>query len=99
MGSLDVPYPIQFGNMNGKTEADAIRLYPNPVATNESFNLVLPDGETVAELMVTNALGTMVRHETGTMNVMEEGLSSSGVYMIKVLCESGNLYYGKIVVR
>lgn len=99
VGSLDAPYPIRFGKMNGMTQADAMRLYPNPVAMNESFHLVLPEGETVVELMVTNALGTVVRHETGANNVMAEGLSSSGVYMIKVLCESGNLYYGKIVVR
>ena len=97
VGSLEAPYPVRFGKMNGMTQADAMRLYPNPVALNESFNLVLPEGETIAELMVTNALGSVVRYESGAMNVM--GLSSSGVYMIKVLCESGNLYYGKIVVR
>ena len=97
VGSLEAPYPVQFGKMNDMTQADAMRLYPNPVALNESFNLVLPEGETIAELMVTNALGSVVRYESGAMNVM--GLSSSGVYMIKVLCESGNLYYGKIVVR
>ena len=101
VGSLDNPMPIHFGAMNGVAELQTnMSVYPNPVDRNASFALAIPEEETVAEVLVVNALGEVVSREKGSLNhSMKQGLPASGVYMVKVTCESGNVYQGRIMVK
>lgn len=88
IGTLDNPYEIRFGAMtanDGKLE-----IYPNPVERNHEFKVNVPQGESVSEVVITDVLGAIVD---------EEVLSVSGTYIIKVSCVSGNIYYGKLIVK
>ena len=100
-GSLDNPFPIHFGTTNNLTEVKMnVSIYPNPVDCNTPFRLMIPEGEAVAEVLVVDALGEVVSHETGSLTrSMVHGIPTAGVYMLKVTCTSGNVYQGRIVVK
>ena len=94
VGNLDVPYEVNF------TASDALRIYPNPVGCNEAFTLDIPSNETVSEVFVYNALGDIVTHEMGAQAEQRmPGMAVAGVYSMKVVCKSGNIYIGRLVVR
>ena len=94
VGNLDLPYEVNF------TAADALRVYPNPVERNEAFALDIPKNETVAEVLVCNALGDIVLHKEGKLDGQRiTGIAISGVYTVKVVCKSGNVYVGKLIVK
>lgn len=96
-GNLDQPYPICFEDRNDDKYA---LVFPNPIDHNQSFTIKLPENEMASELIITNALGTQVRHEMGDMDGLSmEGLSASGIYLIKVYCKSGKVYYDKLIVK
>ena len=96
-GTLDQPYPICFEDRNDDKYA---LVFPNPIDHNQSFTIKLPENEMASELIITNALGTQVRHEMGDMDGLSmEGLSASGIYLIKVYCKSGKVYYDKLIVK
>ena len=96
-GNLDQPYPICFEDRNDDKYA---LVFPNPIDHNQSFTIKLPENEEVSELIITNALGTQVCHEMGDMDgLFMEGLSVSGIYLIKVYCKSGKVYYDKLIVK
>ena len=101
VGSLDDPFPVHFGAMNGLAELQKnVSVYPNPVDRNATFTLLIPEEETVTEVMVVDALGEVVSHETGHLtHSMMHGLPVAGVYMLKVTCKSGNVYIGRVVVK
>lgn len=92
VGSLDKPFEVHFGT------AESLHVYPNPVDRNETVTLEIPEGETIRELTITNALGVTVRREATTSRELR-GLKTSGVYTVKVTCESGETYVGRLVVR
>lgn len=101
IGSLDSPFPIHIGAMSGLSEMRReVSFYPNPVDRDAVFTMRIPEGETVVETLVVNAVGEVVSRETGQQSHSElHGLSVAGVYMVKVTCKSGNVYIGRVVVR
>ena len=87
--------------MNDLTEMQMnVNVYPNPVNRNTPFSLNIPEGETITEVWVVNAMGETVLHETGRLiHSMMPGFPIVGVYMVKVTCKSGNVYISRVVVK
>lgn len=95
-GTLDNPIELHFGISNNST----IDLYPNPLDRNQSFTLVIPREEKAEQIIITNELGVVVRNEQGEFsNTMIKGLPVSGIYTVKVICESSRVYYSKLIVK
>ena len=101
VGNLDAPFPVHFGAMNDLAEMQGnVSVYPNPVDRNAPFTLSIPEEETVAEVLVVNAMGEVVIKEMGSLaRSTMEGLPTAGVYMVKVTCKSGNVYVSRVVVK
>lgn len=94
IGNLDQPYEVNFST------TDALRVYPNPVERNEAFTLDIPSDEKAAEVFVFNALGDMVLHKDNKQDGQQiSGIAVSGVYTVKVVCKSGNVYVGRLIVK
>ena len=100
VGGFETPYQVDFGTMTVIEEyASSLDMYPNPVARNTAFNLVLPEDETVAELYIVDMKGAVVRHETGAISPHSiSGLPTSGLYVIRAVCKSGKVYQSRLVV-
>ena len=101
VGEFNDPFVVSFGGLTS-TEEHAMRLvlYPNPVVRNEEFRLIIPDDETVVEWTIVNAQGAVVRQEKGAVSrQIAEGLPVSGVYVVRVMCKSGNVYRSRLVVK
>ena len=96
VGSLDNPMLIECTTET--TFVSTMPIYPNPVEHGHSFNIVLPKWEKASELQITNALGEIVRNES-VVGTNVAGLRKSGVYMIKIICESGSVYYNRLIVK
>lgn len=92
VGTLDKPFEVHFGS------AESLQVYPNPVDCNAAFTLGVPEGEEIREVTITNALGVVVRREATTSREFR-GLTTAGVYMVKVTCKSGNVYIGRILAK
>lgn len=98
VGDFEKPFEINF-NTNVIGDGN-MALFPNPVERNQPFSVLIPSDEEISDVMVFNALGTEIRHESGSLKTSSiAGFSSSGVYMIKIVCRSGNIYYNKLIVR
>lgn len=98
-GTLSNPTLLRFGDTGIGEQSTVVRIHPNPVDRDARFTISLPLGEDIEEVIITNALGAVVRHETGALKAVMEGLSTSGVYMVKATCRSGNVYVGRLVVK
>ncbi len=100
VGGFETPYQVDFGTMTVIGEyASNLYMYPNPVARNAAFNLVLPEDETVAELYIVDMKGAVVRHETGAISHHSiSGLPTSGLYVIRAVCKSGKVYQSRLAV-
>ena len=99
VGDLDNPYEIHFTTLGIVDNSMSIAMFPNPVERGQAFKLNLPQEEDVLDVKIINALGSVIRHESGALKSTMEGLSVAGVYTVKAYCRSGNTYYGKLVVR
>ena len=101
LGEFDDPFVVCFGDLTSLDEqAMHLGMYPNPVKCNQTFCILVPQEETVAELTIVNTLGSVVRHETGALNrPVVEGLPVPGVYLVRVVCKSGNVYQNRLVVK
>lgn len=98
VGSLGKPYEIRFGEAEDAM-VDMV-LYPNPVERGATFSLMIPSGETVTEVIITDVVGNQLRHETGAINAKSiKGLPTAGVYVIKAVAKSGNTYHGRLIVE
>ena len=98
VGSLGKPYEVRFGEAED-TMVDMV-LYPNPVERGATFSLMIPSGETVTEVIITDVVGNQLRHETGAINAKSiKGLPTAGVYVIKAVAKSGNTYHGRLIVE
>lgn len=98
VGSLGKPYEIRFGEAEDAM-VDMV-LYPNPVERGATFSLMIPSGETVTEVIITDVVGNQLRHETGAINAkFIKGLPTAGVYVIKAVAKSGNTYHGRLIVE
>ena len=91
VGTLTEPFEIHFGEMTD-IDRSGLVIYPNPVDRNEMFTLDIPNDETIKEIVITDALGSVVCKNTFSLRV-------SGVYMVKAICASGNVYFGKLIVK
>ncbi len=91
VGTLTEPFEIHFGEMTD-IDRSSLVIYPNPVDRNEMFTLDIPNDETIKEIVITDALGSVVCKNTFSLRV-------SGVYMVKAICASGNVYFGKLIVK
>lgn len=98
IGSIDNPFEVHFSQMQ-EFSRSKLEMYPNPIRRNETVTFNLPDDETVKEVVVTNAVGAVVKHNTTSLTMIVEGMPISGVYMVKVVCVSGNVYIGKLIVE
>ena len=100
-GTYDNPYTVAFGTMTAIEEhTSSMYLYPNPINRFDTFNLVIPEDEEIVELTVVDASGAVVRRETGAIKRHAvTGLSVTGLYMVRVVCKSGNVYHGRLIVR
>jgi uncharacterized repeat protein (TIGR02543 family) len=77
-----------------------LSLYPNPTERNTVFTLDIPSEEIIVEVFVCNAFGAVVLHETGVqVGRHMQSIAVSGVYIVKAICKSGNLYVGKLIVK
>jgi len=97
VGSLDAPLIIPFGTgANVKTN---VPLYPNPVDRYQEFTIAIPESEQLSETIVTNMLGEAVsRYSTNAEN-SKMILYEPGIFVVKAICKSGNVYQSKIVVK
>lgn len=98
IGSLDEPFEVHFSAMQEFSRSQ-LEMFPNPVSRNETVSFNLPDDEMVKEVVVTNAVGAVVKHNASSLTMIGEGMPMSGVYMVKVICNSGNVYIGKLIVK
>lgn len=97
VGSFNTPYEVSFTEMIDINRSK-LNMYPNPVDRNSMFTLDLPVDETIKEVVITNTVGEVVR-TTNSISRIEEGMPVAGVYMIKVVCHSGSVYNGKLIVK
>ncbi|MCR5038280.1 MAG: T9SS type A sorting domain-containing protein, partial [Bacteroidales bacterium] len=98
VGSLGKPYEVRFGEAEDAM-VDMV-LYPNPVERGATFSLMIPSGETVTEVLITDVVGNQLRHETGAIDANSiKGLPTAGVYVIKAVAKSGNTYHGRLIVE
>lgn len=93
IGNLDNPMVLGFGSNTVDLE-----VYPNPVDRGQEFSLVMPQWEKPSEILITNALGEIVRKESIVGSTVK-GLDTSGIYMVKIICASGNVYMNKLIVK
>lgn len=97
-GSLDNPFRLEFNS--GISLIGKAKVYPNPVDRDQVFSLGIPSGESVDQMFVYDALGCVVRHESGAVQASGiAGLPNAGIYTVKVICKSGNVYYDKVIVK
>lgn len=98
VGRLGKPYEIYFGDND--MISDNMVMYPNPVERGHEFSLDIPHDETIIEIVITDVLGTQVRHEAGAVNAKSvKGLLAAGVYVIKAVAKSGTTYHGRLIVE
>lgn len=98
IGGVKQPFEIKVGAMEAISR-NKLNIFPNPVDRNTSVILNVPVDETIKEIVVTNTLGAVVDRKTTSLNIIENGMLASGMYMVKVICNSGNVYIGKLIVK
>ena len=96
IGTLDNPMQIDFLTTNGIISDMSV--YPNPIGRNQEFSVTIPDWEKASNMLITNALGEVVC-EKSVAGTVYKGLNTSGVYLVRVICESGNVYFNKLIVK
>ncbi|MBQ4206077.1 MAG: T9SS type A sorting domain-containing protein, partial [Bacteroidales bacterium] len=94
IGDFTSPKEIMFGEMTDQS----ITIYPNPVGKDMPISLTLPTDDDVTEIVITDMLGVVVRHETANGKEIT-GISKPGVYMIRTVCKSGKVYNTRIIVK
>jgi len=99
VGELDDPFVIDFGTLgcieNGFE--GLLHIYPNPIDRYTTFSITLPETETLSDIYVVNMMGEIVVHKTDMTKMT--ALQTPGVYTIKVVCHSGDVYVGKLIVK
>ena len=101
IGTPVEPVVLHFDSFNVTKNGPRIaNIFPNPVNRNESYTLNIPEGESATRLVIVNTLGEIVCNDSGALLLNHvKGISVSGVYTLKVFCQSGNVYIGKLVVK
>jgi len=71
-------------------------IFPNPVAG--TFSIRLGNSvEKVTSVEVFNMMGSMVLRQDNTLGIIDVSALHKGMYVVRVKCSSGNVYYGKFV--
>ena len=100
IGHYDNPFPIHFSSSNGFVQSEGrIEIFPNPVDCNESFSLVIPEDEVITNLIYVDIKGNIVRNDIGLSSMSATSISVPGLYNITIICKSGNIYHGRIIVK
>lgn len=76
-----------------------ITIYPNPI--NDMFNVSFnnPD-ECMKHITIVNHLGsTVVNRENPDDNTIDMNNLSSGLYIVKIISDKGNVYYDKVIKK
>ena len=92
------PYPIVFGSNSLKESAQMLRIFPNPVGKNQLFTFDIPQDEIITTTIITDVTGGVVSQSNHTEQVRHNRISVAGLYFVKVVCESGRIYYGRVIV-
>ena len=79
------------------TGSEAFTIFPNPIDRNTSYSITLPETETIKNLYVVSMKGEVIAHENDITRMPI--LQTPGVYTLKVVCRSGKVFLGKLVVR
>ncbi len=96
LGNLNSPVELRFGT----SKKVALNLYPNPIERNQSFSVNLPLGEKALEITIVNELGEIVSQQQGMIDSSSvSSLPNSGLFIVKVVCESGKVFYSKLIVK
>ena len=96
VGEYNQPYPVEFASQNNTAQ---IVLFPNPVNRNESFTVMIPDDEVISEVIFVDAQGNMIRHDVGLSHPLLSGIPVIGLYNITIICKSGTVYHGRVIVK
>jgi len=96
LGSLESLETIDFLSDAQET---VLNIFPNPIDKDTEFTIEIPDTEKILEVIITNSLGSMIRHEKVLKGNVVRGLSQSGVYNIQIITEKGNNYHGRVIVK
>ena len=100
IGNPKTPFSIHFGEKSEiSMQASMMKVFPNPARKDQPFTLNIPEDESISELILSNLTGNVVSREVGNVISQHHGLPVSGVYFIKVICKTGNIYYGKVIVE
>lgn len=95
VGSLDNPLVINFGQSSAD---NYISVYPNPVERNQEIKILVPEGEQLSDIIITDMFGCIICKEPINTNSVH-GLIVPGVYLLKTICKSGSVYISKVVVE
>ena len=93
LGKVTEPFVLHVSTENN------LVLFPNPVRRGEDVHFNLPSNISMdnTRVEIYNALGAMIRIEQGVQKL--NGITTSGIYTVKVTDAQGNVYYGKLIVK
>lgn len=101
VGTLDQPLALHFRSTTGISEdaSAMLKIYPNPVSRGGEVRLDLPDNAGKTTVQFYNVLNVVVSTKETTGNAISLDTNMvPGTYFLKVSTESGNVYYGKLII-
>ena len=95
------PFVVTFRDNSSINEINnSLRIYPNPVMKGESINIMLDMDIEEARVEIVNSLGEVISTETITTSQSSIKMPDMpGVYMIRIITDSKNTRFSKIVVK
>ncbi len=77
----------------------SINIYPNP--TKDVLNISLSNNEeNIRQVQIVNTMGTIMLDKANlTNNVIDINSISSGLYIVKIITNKGNVYFEKVVIE
>lgn len=104
-GTLALPKVLHFGRLSVTETSVMVRIYPNPVRTKGTVNIVLPEVSGKLTVEIGDVLGMAVfRSEVAVepSSVVRITLPETvlpGTYVLKATRPNGTVYYGKLMVE
>ena len=107
LGTLVMPTILHFGVMGVEesTATSMVRIYPNPVRSRGTLNIILPESSGRLEVEIVNVLGEgvfrgeVVVGSTSVASIALPAAALPGTYVLKATTLEGMVYYGKLVVE
>lgn len=77
----------------------SINIYPNP--TKDVLNISFSNNEeNIRQVQIVNTMGTIMLDKANlTNNVIDINSISSGLYIVKIITNKGNVYFEKVVIE